>query len=1330
MKIISKKLIFIIFIFILTLSLSGYFVYDFLKVDIEKVLETEEYSYLPEEAKEYVRKAYEETGNVILTEKNKKKNLSYLNPDYIRYLEMSNEEKNEVSDIPNAYTMDIDIRELDGNSSLPSSYDLRNDNGKNYVGPMYDQASTNLCWAFSSTEQIESLLLKNSNTEFNANTSRSFSVRQIDYATSTNGIINYDNYSNGYRSLGAGGNFFIASVAMSNGIVLQNNSSMPFDEEYNQKYLEDVFGYDNGNLEVNNAISIPGFDYDEEFTQEQLNNYISLVKSYAYSYGGVYVSTQSPDRSCGSVNIDGKVIVRVDDGCVENANHAMHIIGWDDNYSYQYCKVDGSHSSDVASCPSEKLVTGTGAWIVKNSWGELIPEAYQYIYLAYDAVNVSFGITTQVSDMNNRTWDNNYHDNFLDVLNGYVVNSDYEVNTKKFSGNEKLEKVKFLVYAVDATFKVNVTVGSKVYSNVQTIEAYLPGIYTIDLSEENIIIDNDTFKVEVVGEDIYSNLVSGTVSVFTSNQDESIQIKSNDVTVKKIYTNNASKGYEISLLSQTKNIKSGEYVSYKLFNGNEDISHMMVAMNDPVSDGVVQSRVANNEVLSNISINPNVGAGDYVLKIYYDNKEKTSVNIKLNGIVFVNGYGSEANPYIITNEEQLQMIRENINCTGSEDYICISYYKLGNDINLTKEWIPAGDSSLPFVGGFDGDGHTISGLKVNSDYYGGLFGYAVSTDIKNVTLEEPTINSKNYSGALIGFGGNLNISGINIIGGKVTATDGIAGNLIGVFLVTDSNSSVDSIYNSSVVSGKLSSGLIGYLGNESSYFDYELSFSISNILNVGNVNFKGFDGDYTKSSLVFGEVNYTIIDMSNIIVTGRVLSNSMITYNSIIGYYSQDGSVIDGTFNNVYYVNGNEGFEGNDVLGYAVKKSVSELRNSSSYTEWDNFSTKWTLNDVDGISRIPSPVNADFPFTSVEEIIIGKDKGGNLLDYIYPEYDAVNNITVSNVDEEFLTIDAGFNMKAVKTGETTIHISSDYDGYENDVVVTIVEKANPVIIFNSNDGRELTDKQTVDLNKEFVLKEVSFVKEGYTIVEWNTESDGSGDSFVTGDHIEGILEDVNLYAIWKENSYKVIYNYNGEFPNVEISVKYSDEFNTHINTHTKENYTFKEWNTKSDGTGKSYSGKVSKLSGKDGDVVNLYAIWKLNLSFTSDDYTIDETNKIIDMIEAKTDVKTFTNKLDISDGFTVIVDTGGNDLVYTGSKTKIYDGDKLLLEFVNIIRGDINGDGKISALDYVKVKNHIMGTNKIDSSSIYFKAADANTDDKISALDYVRIKNIIMKGAN
>ena len=55
--------------------------------------------------------------------------------------------------------------------------------------------------------------------------------------------------------------------------------------------------------------------------------------------------------------------------------------------------------------------------------------------------------------------------------------------------------------------------------------------------------------------------------------------------------------------------------------------------------------------------------------------------------------------------------------------------KLVNDIMLNygstgREWTPIGSQSKPFKGEFDGNGHYISGVYVNSNAeYSGLFGY-------------------------------------------------------------------------------------------------------------------------------------------------------------------------------------------------------------------------------------------------------------------------------------------------------------------------------------------------------------------------------------------------------------------------------------------------------------------------------------------------------------------------------------------------------------------------------------------------------------------------------
>ena len=68
--------------------------------NIDMILNTEDYSYLPNEAKEYIKTIYNETGEVLLTEKNKEEGKPYLNPKYVVYLTLNEEEKENVGSVP------------------------------------------------------------------------------------------------------------------------------------------------------------------------------------------------------------------------------------------------------------------------------------------------------------------------------------------------------------------------------------------------------------------------------------------------------------------------------------------------------------------------------------------------------------------------------------------------------------------------------------------------------------------------------------------------------------------------------------------------------------------------------------------------------------------------------------------------------------------------------------------------------------------------------------------------------------------------------------------------------------------------------------------------------------------------------------------------------------------------------------------------------------------------------------------------------------------------------------------------------------------------------
>lgn len=73
----------------------------------------------------------------------------------------------------------------------------------------------------------------------------------------------------------------------------------------------------------------------------------------------------------------------------------------------------------------------------------------------------------------------------------------------------------------------------------------------------------------------------------------------------------------------------------------------------------------------------------------------------------------------------------------------------------------------------------------------------------------------------------------------------------------------------------------------------------------------------------------------------------------------------------------------------------------------------------------------------------------------------------------------------------------------------------------------------------------------------------------------------------------------------------------------------------------------------------------------------------------------------------VLADT---DIVGTGSKIRIKENSNVLREYIILIYGDVNGDGKINSVDLLVLQRHILGIEQMDG--IYLKAANTRRDGK------------------
>ncbi|MCR5146063.1 MAG: N-acetylmuramoyl-L-alanine amidase [Clostridia bacterium] len=118
----------------------------------------------------------------------------------------------------------------------------------------------------------------------------------------------------------------------------------------------------------------------------------------------------------------------------------------------------------------------------------------------------------------------------------------------------------------------------------------------------------------------------------------------------------------------------------------------------------------------------------------------------------------------------------------------------------------------------------------------------------------------------------------------------------------------------------------------------------------------------------------------------------------------------------------------------------------------------------------------------------------------------------------------------------------------------------------------------------------------------------------------------------------------------------------------------------------------------------------------------------ISRIKEKTKVDDFKKNIEISQDLDIKIDNKGKDFITTNTVVDIIDkkSNKIIKRYKCKVFGDLSEDGKITAADYVYIKDHIMETDRIDDYKL--DIADVSRDGKVSTKDYLLIKDHIMNG--